>query len=205
MADEPPSLMTWARSQMRRKPASDDAPGTGGGFRLSRGLMIAIVLSCVVVVLVLTSDNGGTPTTTSAESPSPGASTESVDPAAPPSGDAAASAPSSVGGPSASQPPAAVGNPADRSKPVGTTAFTRDRQALTVRSQPNYGGSTVATLGYDTPLTLVCHTQGPVVYGMNALRSSLWVKVVTPGSNTGYGPDAWIATEAEVPTLVPAC
>ncbi|UGQ14237.1 SH3 domain-containing protein [Yinghuangia sp. ASG 101] len=204
MADEPPSLMTWARSQMRRKPAGDDTPGTGGGFRLSRGLMIAIVLSCVVVVLVLTSDNGGTPTTTTAESASPGASPAPGDPP-PPSGEPAAAPPPGDATPAAtSKPPVAAGN-SDRSTPVGTTAYTRDRQSLTVRTEPNNGSGVVATLGYDTPLTLVCHTEGPVVYGMNALRSSLWVKVTTPGGNTGYVPDAWIATAAEVPTLVPAC
>lgn len=204
MADEPPSLMTWARSQMRRKPASDDTPGTGGGFRLSRGLMIAIVLSVVVIVLVLTSDNGGTPTTTTAESASPGASGAPGE-SPPPSGDpAAAEPPAEATAAESAKPPAAVGN-SDRSTPVGNTAYTRDKQSLIVRTEPDLGGSVVARLGYDTALTLICHTEGPVVYGMNALRSSLWVKVTTPGGNTGYVPDAWIATEAEVPTLVPAC
>lgn len=203
MADEPPSLMTWARSQMRRKPASDDAPGTGGGLRLSRGLMIAIVLSCVVIVIVLTSDNGGTPATKTAESASPGASPAPGE--SPPGDDAVGTPPSGSAPPAeASKPPAAAGN-SDRSTPVGTTAYTRDRQSLTVRTQPDNGSEVVARLGFDTALTLICHTEGPVVYGMNALRSSLWVKVTTPGGNTGYVPDAWIATEAEVPTLVAAC
>ncbi|WP_436788539.1 hypothetical protein [Yinghuangia sp. YIM S10712] len=200
MADKPPPLTTWLRAQVRRKPAGDGdgTPGSGGGLRISRGLMVAIVLALVVVVVVLTSDNDGTPTTNAAESASPSAE-------ASPSSSAADGTPSPTSQPAGGPPPTAAGGNPDGSKPVGTTGYTRNRQSLTVLSAPRRNSDVVATLRYDTPVTLVCHTEGPVVYGMNGLRSTLWDKITIPGGDTGYVPDSWIATEAETPTLVPAC
>lgn len=202
MADEAPSLFSWLRSQVQRGPKGDGdgTPGTGGGLRLSRGMWIAVALAIVVVIVVLTSGDGGTPSTNAAESgsPSPGSSA---------SGEPGVTSPDTQANRAPGATGAGPGASADATKHAasGKTAYTRHPRGLIVRSEPANTASTVVTLEYDHELTLICYTTGPKVYGRNGLASELWDKVTTPGGKTGYVPDSWVLTEAEVTELVPAC
>ncbi|MEU8136986.1 hypothetical protein [Streptodolium elevatio] len=208
MADEAPSLFSWLRNQVQRRPKGDgdETPGAGGGLRLSRGMWIAVALAIVVVIVVLTSGNGGTPTANTADSSSPDAG--SVAPGSP--GAASASPGTQAGRPPAGQPapaPGASGAASATAEHVaqGKTAYTRNPQGLIVRSAPAHTGDFVVRIEYDSAVTLICHATGPKVYGRNGLATTLWDKVTTPGGKTGYVPDVWVLTEAEVTELVPAC
>jgi hypothetical protein len=203
VADEAPSLFSFLKGQIRRKPvtAEDGTPGKGRGLRLAPGLWVAIVLSVVVVIVVLTSGDGGTPATNAAKSQSPSAGSASSDtPESPqPAPPQADRAPDSPGGPDASTAPGASHSP------TGKTAYTRHRTALIVRSAPDNDSEVVARLGYDNQVTLMCHTTGPSTYGFQGKASTVWDKITTPGGNVGYVPDSWILTEAEVAQLVDPC
>ncbi|WP_436773148.1 hypothetical protein [Yinghuangia sp. YIM S09857] len=208
MADEAPSLFSWLRSQVQRRPKGDgdDTPGSGGGLRLSRGMWIAVALAIVVVIAVLTSGNGGTPTTNAADSASPDA--DSAAPGSPGAGSGspdtqAGRAPGDQSGDDAGAPGAASATAEHVAQ--GKTAYTRNPQGLIVRSSPAHTGDFVVRIEYDNPVTLICHTTGPKVYGRNGLATTLWDKVTTPGGKTGYVPDVWVLTEAEVTELVAPC
>lgn len=208
MADEAPSLFSWLRSQVQRRPKGDgdETPGSGGGLRLSRGMWIAVALAIVVVIVVLTSGNGGSPASNAAESSSPDAGS-----AAPESPGAGSESPGeqagrAPGGESGAAPgTSGTASPTAEHVAQGKTAYTRNPQGLIVRSAPAHTGEFVVRVEYDNPVTLICHTTGPKVYGRNGLATTLWDKVTTPGGKTGYVPDVWVLTEAEVTELVPAC
>ncbi|MCF2531372.1 SH3 domain-containing protein [Yinghuangia soli] len=201
MADEPSSLGSWLKTQVQRKPSGggEEATGSGGGLRLSRGMWIALGLSVVVIVVVLLGGNdNGTPTENASDSGSPTVSSSATaSGAGAPGGDGTGAASGDPNQPAATATGTRI--------PKGKTAFTQHRTSLIVRSEPNNTSEVIARLGYETQVTLVCHTTGPAVYGRNAKSSTLWDKVTTPGGNTGYVPDVWVLTEAEVPTLVEAC
>lgn len=201
MADEAPSLFSFLKGQIRRRPATGDdgTPGKGSGIRLAPGLWAAIVLSIVVVIVVLTSDNGGTPTTNTAKSSSP---SDSSPPAAEPDSPQPGAVPPADG---TTPDNAASPAPGTSHAPTGKTAYTRHRTALIVRSEPNTTSEVVARLGYDNAVTLMCHTTGPSTYGFQGKPSTVWDKITTPGGNVGYVPDAWVLTEAEVSQLVSPC
>lgn len=198
MADEPSSLGSWLKSQVQRKPSGggEEAPGSGGGLLFSRGMWIALALSAVVIVVVLIGGNRDNTSNTA----------ESSSPTVTPSPGESAGAPPNASpqeSPEAANPPAATST--STRVPKGKTAYTQHRTSLIVRSEPNNTSEVIARLGYDTQVTLVCHTTGPAVYGRSAKSSTLWDKVTTPGGNTGYVPDVWVLTAAEVPTLVNTC
>ncbi|MDI2128185.1 hypothetical protein [Yinghuangia seranimata] len=200
MAGDAPSAWDWVRSQLRRKPTGggESAPGTGGGLRPSFGMVVVLVLCVVVVIVVLTSSNGGTPAKHAGASGSPSPSgTPSGEPA--PDGQADRAPESPDAGKSGAAP--ATGG---KHSPVGKTAYTRQTYGLIVRDKPSQEAGVVAKLGYDNAVTLVCHTTGPQVYG-RGMQSNLWDKVTTPGGNTGYVPDVWVLTAADVKTLVDPC
>lgn len=193
MADDAPSAMDWLRGQLRRKPAGDGeaAPGIRG-LRPSKGMGIVLVLSVLVVIFVLTSKNGGTPATNAANSSSPEAS-PSVGPTDQP-------------GTSSDDPTSTAKPTAGKRSPSGKTAYTRQRVSdLTVREQPSPDSDAVDRLVYDSEVTLVCHTEGPAVYGFNGRSSRVWDKVKTANGKTGYVPDGWVATDGEVSTQVESC
>lgn len=195
MADDAPSALDWLREQLRRKGEGEAAPGIRG-LRVSKGLAIALVLALLVIVLVLTSKNGGTPAKSTANSASPSASSE-----ASPAGQADRTPnPQATGGGNAAKPGATT-----KHSPSGTTGYTRQQRALFLRQGPETDAKILENLAYDTEVTLLCHTEGPLIYGMNGRSSKLWDKVRTAEGNVGYVPDGWVATQGEVTTLVEAC
>ncbi|GAA4944671.1 hypothetical protein GCM10023205_00320 [Yinghuangia aomiensis] len=195
MADDAPSALDWLREQLRRKGEGEAAPGIRG-LRVSRGLAVALVLAVVVIILVLTSKNGGTPAKSAANSASPSASSD----ASPAEQADRTPNPQSSGGGNAAKPGATT-----KHSPSGTTGYTRQQRALFLREKPDTDGRILENLPYDTEVTLICHTEGPSIYGMNGRASKLWDKVRTGEGKVGYIPDEWVATQSLTTELVEAC
>lgn len=195
MADDAPSALDWLREQLRRKGEGEAAPGIRG-LRVSKGLAVALVLAVVVIILVLTSKNGGTPAKSAANSASPSASSD----ASPAEQADRTPNPQASGGGNAAKPGATT-----KHSPSGTTGYTRQQRALFLREGPETDAKILANLPYDTEVTLICHTEGPSIYGMNGRASKLWNKVRTSDGKVGYIPDEWVATQSLTTDLVEAC
>lgn len=195
MADDAPSALDWLREQLRRKGEGEAAPGIRG-LRVSKGLAVALVLAVVVIILVLTSKNGGTPAKSAANSASPSASSD----ATPAEQADRTPNPQPSGGGNAAKPGATT-----KRSPSGTTGYTRQQRALFLREKPDTDGRILENLPYDTEVTLICHTEGPSIYGMNGRASKLWDKVRTSEGKVGYIPDEWVATQSLTTELVEAC
>lgn len=197
MADDAPSALDWLREQLRRKGDGEAAPGIGG-LRVSKGLAVALVLAVLVIILVLTSKNGGTPAKSAANSASPSASSGT-------SPDAQADRTPNTQTPAAGNGNAAKPGATTKHSPSGTTGYTRQQRALFLREKPDTDSRILDNLAYDTEVTLICHTEGPLIYGMNGRSSRLWDKVRTGEGKVGYIPDEWVATQSLTTELVGAC
>ncbi|MCF2529508.1 SH3 domain-containing protein [Yinghuangia sp. KLBMP8922] len=74
-----------------------------------------------------------------------------------------------------------------------------------VREAPTQRSGLVATLPNNTKVTVLCHTTGPSVVSFTGRSTEVWNKIALPGGRTGYVSDGWLATSADITTLVPYC
>jgi hypothetical protein len=124
-------------------------------------------------------------------------------PAAPPPSDTAPAAPP-ASAPAAPAPASTAPSASADPEPLRPTAYARQYNLL-VRSAPTQRSALVASLPYDTSLTLICHTTGPAVVSFAGGTTTTWDKVAVPGGKTGYVSDGWVLTPDEVTALVPPC
>lgn len=173
----------------RRRPAAAGAAlSVGGGLGLAAGAVVLVLMASGML-------DGGSGN--AAKKPGqPNAA-----PAADANGVPAGAAPQQQGASAAAAPT----NPTTAAAAdTSTTAYARQYRML-VRSGPTQTADIVATLTYNVPVTVLCHTTGPSAYSFNGASTRVWDKIRTQDGTTGYVSDGWILTAAAVDQIAPAC